>query len=79
LAVVRRILTRTLRFADSQREPVAAVSIEKSGPQTSCHEPIRLFKFADSGIKRYGVVYMQDRKMAASSGCPPEESACLTL
>jgi hypothetical protein len=77
LAVVRRILTRTLRFVDSQREPVAAVSIEKSGPQTL--EPTRLFTFADSGITSYGVVYMRDWKMAASSGCPPEESACLTL
>jgi len=42
-------------------------------------EPIRLFKFADNGIKSYGVVYVQNREMPASSGCPPEGSACLTL
>jgi hypothetical protein len=58
---------------------VAAVSIEIPVPQTSCHEPIRLSRFADNGIKSYGVDYVQNREMPASSGRPPEESACLTL
>lgn len=58
---------------------MAAVSIENEVPKPPAMSRLGSSSFADNGIKSYGVVYVQDREMAASSGCPREKSACLTL